>query len=289
MPTLFVSHGAPSMALEPNAATRFWQQVVKAMPRPRAVLAVSAHWDTARPTVSISAAPETIHDFYGFPEPLYRLRYEAPGAPDVACEAARLIDASGMGPVAKVERGLDHGAWVPLRYLYPEADIPVAQLAIQPRSGTRHHYAMGKALAPLAEQGVLILASGGMSHNLREWAMADPDAAPPSWLSEFTAWVRRALAAGDHEALIDYARRAPHPTRNHPSDEHFMPFFVALAAAGPAARAASGLHDVADRAIALDAFLLAEPADTTYRPSCSNAARHRYPAQAPETCETSRA
>lgn len=258
LPTLFLSHGAPSMALAANAATQFWQDIAAALPRPRAVLAVSAHWDTVEPAASVSAAPETIHDFYGFPEPLYRLRYATPGAPELAHEAARRIDAAGRGPVTLVERGLDHGAWVPLRFMYPAADVPVAQLAIQSRRGPPHHYALGKALTPLAAEGVLILASGGVSHNLREWVLADPDAAPPAWMSAFTAWLRQALEAGDHEAVLDYVRRAPHAARNHPTDEHFAPLFVALGAAGPRARITRGFHGAVDRTIALDAFVLSE-------------------------------
>lgn len=256
IPTVFVSHGAPSMALEANRTTAFWSKIANELPRPRAVLIASAHWDTEHPEASVAEKFETIHDFYGFPELLYRLRYDAPGAPDVARQAARLIETAGAGPVRLVERGLDHGAWVPLRFMYPSEDVPVAQLSIQPRRGPQHHYRVGRALAPLAAEGVLILASGGVSHNLREWVLADPDAGPPPWVSEFTSWLWQVLEAGDHDAAIDYARRAPHAKRNHPTDEHFLPLFVALGAAGPGARIARGLRGVADRTIALDAFLL---------------------------------
>lgn len=255
MPTLFLSHGSPMMALAECNTTRFFQTLGAELPRPRAILMVSAHWDTSQPAASISAQPETIHDFYGFPAPLYALRYAAPGAPDVARRAAQLIDDIGLGLTALGERGLDHGAWTPLRFMYPAHDIPVTQLAVQSSLGAKHHYAIGAALAPLTDEGVMIIGSGGISHNLREWRSVPPGA-PPAWLTEFVSWVRNTVAAGDHAALIDYARQAPHAARNHPTDEHFLPFFVALGAAGANARIARELKNETDRAIALDGYVL---------------------------------
>ena len=255
LPTLFLSHGSPMMALAECATTRFWQALGADLARPRAILAVSAHWDTQRPAASMATQPETIHDFYGFPQPLYELRYTAPGAPDVARRAAQLIDAAGLGPTALSERGLDHGAWAPLRFVYPRHDIPVAQLAVQSRLGPRHHYELGRALAPLADDGVMIFGSGGVSHNLREWGSVALGAPPPAWMAEFVAWVRNALEQGDHDALIEYAKQAPHGVRNHPTDEHFLPLFVALGAAGPGARITRELRGEADRAIALDSYV----------------------------------
>ena len=257
LPTLFLSHGSPMMALEACATTRFWQTLGETLLRPRAILMVSAHWDTTRPAASTATRPETIHDFYGFPSPLYELDYAAPGAPDVAQRAARLIDAAGIvttGPTALGERGLDHGAWAPLRFIYPAHDIPVTQLAVQSPLGPRHHYDIGRALAPLAEEGVMIIGSGGISHNLREWRSVEQGQAP-AWMSEFVAWVRNALVTGDHEALIDYIKLAPHAARNHPTDEHFLPLFVALGAAGANARITHELRGEADRAIALDGYV----------------------------------
>lgn len=256
LPTLFLSHGSPMMALAECATTRFWQTLGGELPRPRAILMVSAHWDTTRPAASTAVAPQTIHDFYGFPPPLYALDYLAPGAPDVARRAAQLIDAAGVttSPTALGERGLDHGAWAPLRFMYPLHDIPVTQLAVQSPLGPRHHYDMGRALAPLANEGVLIIGSGGISHNLREWRSVE-QGQPPAWMSEFVAWVRHALVNGEHEALIDYLKQAPHAARNHPTDEHFLPLFVALGAAGANARIARELRGEADRAIALDSYV----------------------------------
>lgn len=242
------------MALAECATTRFWQTLGAELPRPRAILMVSAHWDTARPAISTSARPETIHDFYGFPPALYQLRYAAPGAADLAQAAAHLLDAAGLGPTALGERGLDHGAWTPLRFMYPAGDIPVTQLALQSQRGPRHHYALGQALAPLAGEGVLITGSGGISHNLREMGSVPQGSPPPAWVSDFVRWVRAAIERKDHEALMDYAQQAPHAQRNHPTDEHLLPLFVALGAAGAQAQVTRELAGEADRAIALDCY-----------------------------------
>lgn len=255
LPTLFLSHGSPMMALAECNTTRFFTTLGAELPHPRAILMVSAHWDTARPAASISAQPETIHDFYGFPTPLYTLRYPAPGAPEVARRAAALIDDAGLGPTALGQRGLDHGAWTPLRFMYPAHDIPVTQLAVQSTLGAKHHYAIGRALAPLAAEGVMIVGSGGISHNLREWRGVPPGAAPV-WVTEFVAWVRQAIENRDHAALVDYVNQAPHATRNHPTDEHFLPLFVALGAAGANARIMHELKDETDRALSLDSYVL---------------------------------
>jgi 4,5-DOPA dioxygenase extradiol len=254
LPTLFLSHGSPMMALAECATTQFWRTLGAELPRPRAILAISAHWETVSPAASISAQPETIHDFYGFPAPLYQLNYPAPGAPDVAQRVAQLINAAGFGPTALETRGLDHGAWAPLRFMYPAHDIPVTQLAVQPRLGPKHHYDIGRALAPLSDEGVLILGSGGVSHNLREWGSV-ASGAPPSWMTEFVAWVHNALETRDHASLIDYVKQAPQGSRNHPTDEHFLPLFVALGAAGANTRITRELRGEADRAIALDGYV----------------------------------
>ena len=255
LPTLFLSHGSPMMALAECATTQYWRVLGLQLPRPRAILAVSAHWDSDQPATSISAQPETLHDFYGFPPPLYALRYAVPGAPDVAQRAAQLMDAAGLGPTALVDRGLDHGAWAPLRFLYPAHDIPVTQLALQSHRGPRYHYDMGRAIAPLADEGVMIIGSGGMSHNLREWRSV-AQGEPPAWMTDFVAWVRNAVTTGNHDALIDYVEAAPHGARNHPTDEHFLPLFVALGAAGANARITRELRGETDRAMSLDAYVL---------------------------------
>lgn len=230
LPSLFISHGAPTLALEPGEVGAFWHALAQSLPRPEAVLCVSAHWMTAMPLLGAAARPETIHDYYGFPEAMYRLSYPAPGAPSLAQRAVALLRETGIPAEAEPGYGLDHGAWVPLRSFYPEADMPVAQLSVQPRRDARWHQQLGAALAPLRGENVLILASGGATHNLREldWG----DGAPPSWAREFDEWLAATLAAGRSEELLDWERTAPHARRAHPSPEHFLPLFVALGAAG---------------------------------------------------------
>lgn len=234
LPSLFLSHGSPMMALDPGATGDFWAELGRSLPRPAAVLAVSAHWMTAVPALSRAQRPETIHDFYGFPEPLYRLRYDPPGAPALADRAAALLQDAGLAPALDPVRGLDHGAWVPLRSIYPAADVPVTQLSIQPRHDARWHFKLGEALAPLRQENVLILASGGAVHNLRD--LSREGGATPDWAQAFDDWLAEKLAAGDTEALLDW-EQAPAARRAHPSEDHFLPIFVAMGAAGRGVRA----------------------------------------------------
>lgn len=228
-PALFVSHGSPMLAVEDGAAHRFLRSWGRDAPRPEAILVVSAHWETAVPTVSAAARPETIHDFGPFAPELFRMRYPAPGAPDLAARAAALLRGAGL-PAASAERGLDHGAWVPLSLMLPEADVPTTQLSIQPGRGPAHHHAVGRALRPLRDEGVLILASGALTHNLYAFRGNDADEEAPDWVRAFGDWVADAVARGRTEDLLDYRRRAPFAAENHPTDEHLLPLFVALGA-----------------------------------------------------------
>jgi 4,5-DOPA dioxygenase extradiol len=231
LPTVFVSHGAPTLPLTPAPARDFLAGYGAALGRPSAILAVSAHWETEGPVLDAAEAPETIHDFYGFPRALYEMRYAAPGAPTLARRAAELLGHAGM-PARLERRGLDHGAWVPLLLMYPEADIPVVQLSLQTHLGAAHQRRVGEALQPLREDGVLILGSGSATHNLGEFRGAGIDAPAPDWVTGFADWLAKTVEAGDDEALLDYRRAAPHAARNHPSEEHFLPIFTALGAAG---------------------------------------------------------
>lgn len=231
MPVLFVSHGAPTLPLEPGATGAAWQQLGAQLSRPSAILVVSAHWGTRIPTVSLAIQPETIHDFSGFPEALYKLRYSAPGAPKMAQAAALALQRAGIPVQVDETHGLDHGAWVPLSFLFPQADIPVAQLSMQPEQNPAWHVALGRALRPLREQGVLIVCSGAITHNLRAAFKHQPGEPAPDWVTEFCDWVAAKIAAGDLPALIEYRSRAPHAVQNHPTDEHLLPLFVALGAA----------------------------------------------------------
>ena len=239
LPAVFLSHGAPTLAVEETDETRAWTALAGQLPRPRAILAVSAHWDTDSPMVSTAAKPATIHDFSGFPAELYAQRYAASGAPALAARVMTLLGPAGLTCAADPARGLDHGAWVPLKWMYPAADIPVTQLSVQSRRGARHHYELGKALAPLRDEGVLVLASGGIVHNLREiqWQASEPVA----WAKSFNDWMAARVAAGAVDELLDYRELAPSASRSHPTDEHLEPFFVALGAGGlPAKRLALG-------------------------------------------------
>jgi 4,5-DOPA dioxygenase extradiol len=240
MPTLFISHGAPTLAIEKSPAHQFLLELGKSLPRPKAILIASAHWESlGDPAVSLAQQPETIHDFGGFPEALYAIQYPAQGAPEVAAHAADLMGHAGFAVKRSPSRGLDHGAWVPLRLLYPDATIPVAQISVVrgATQTTATHEQMGKALAPLREDGVLIIGSGSMTHNLYEFRGDSINAEVPEWVSGFDEWMKTQLDNNQREALRNYRARAPFATRNHPSEEHLLPLFVAMGAAGDAAKA----------------------------------------------------
>jgi len=230
LPSLFLAHGSPMLALEGGA----WGEAVAALggrlPRPRAILVCSAHWESPGAfRLSSAAAPGVMHDFGGFPEILYTLDYPSPGSPGLAAEAAGLLHAAGLEAALDAQRPLDHGAWVPLRYLVPKADIPVVQLSL-PRPRTPEMLlAAGRALAPLRDQGVLILGSGGVVHNLRRLDWADATG-PQPWAQAFQAWAGARLAAGDAAGLADW-QEAPGAAESVPTTEHLDPLFVALGAA----------------------------------------------------------
>jgi 4,5-DOPA dioxygenase extradiol len=234
LPSLFLSHGAPTLSLDPGETGEFWRRLAGELPRPQAVLCISAHWMTEEPAASAPQRNDTIHDFYGFPAPLYQLRYPAPGAPALAERVGALLREAKIPSAIDRARGLDHGAWVPLRLMYPEADIPTIQLSIQPYRDAAWHHRLGAALAPLRSEGVLVLASGGAVHNLRGLAWEGGPA--PDWARQFDDWLAAALAEGREAELLDWTRRAPHAREAQPTPDHFLPLFVALGAAGKGAR-----------------------------------------------------
>lgn len=236
LPALFVSHGAPTLILDEVPARQFLQDYGATLPRPQAILVISAHWETAGPALTASARPDTIHDFFGFPPALYELRYPAPGAPTLATQIAGRLTAAGYAVTLDPERGLDHGAWVPLKLLFPDADIPVLQLGLPSQYSPAELVALGQALAPLRAEGVLIIGSGSVTHNLAAFGRHQLNDAPPDWVSAFADWLTRAIEDGRTQDLLDYRHHAPHAVRNHPTEEHFLPLFVALGAAGAQAR-----------------------------------------------------
>ncbi len=232
-PALFVSHGAPTLALEPGPTRGFLAQLGAGLGRPKAILVVSAHWETAAPAISTAPQPETIHDFYGFPEALYRMRYPVPGATALGQQALQLLSAAGLDAAAVPDRGLDHGAWVPLLLMYPDAGIPVAQVAVQTRLGPAHHFKLGEALRPLRDEGVLIIGSGSATHNLGEFRNHRYDSPPPDWVSAFNEWLDEAVREMRTADLLEYRRLAPQAVRNHPTEEHLLPLFAAYGAGTP--------------------------------------------------------
>jgi 4,5-DOPA dioxygenase extradiol len=258
---LYLSHGSPMTALEPREAGAFWQAlgpaVVTASGRPRAILAISAHSLAREPVLMAAAQHATVHDFSGFPEPLYRLRYDAPGAPDLAPRVAELIAAAGLPVHVSPDGGLDHGIWAPLRFLWPAADFPVLPMAFPPDWSPAQLFALGQALAPLADEGVLVYGSGSLTHNLRlvfVGARPPVDAPEIAESAAFRAWFAERAAAADWPALLDYRRQAPHGVLMHPTDEHLLPFYVA-AGAGGAAQPARRVHaSLTYGCLAMDAY-----------------------------------
>jgi 4,5-DOPA dioxygenase extradiol len=251
-PSLFVSHGAPTMATEPSQAREFLRAFgLSLRPLPRAILVVSAHWTTDGHYVGTAKQPRTIHDFGDFGPALAAMRYEPPGAPDVARAALVQLHDAGFEVGHDPERGLDHGAWVPLSLLRPQADIPVATLSIDPRRDAAYHLRLGQALHPLRRDGVMILASGSLTHDLRSVVWGDPGAPTDEQAASFAEWIHARVEHDDRAALLDWQTRAPYAARNHPTPEHFLPFFVAAGAGHAGNRIhSSGTYG----ALAMDAY-----------------------------------
>jgi 4,5-DOPA dioxygenase extradiol len=228
MPVLFVSHGAPTLPFDEVPARRFLIELARKVPKPKAILIVSAHWETADPSLNAGSNLATIHDFYGFPKALYELTYDAPGSPELAERAAALLREAGYTPKLDAERGRDHGAWVPLLLAWPAAEIPVIQLSLLRGKSTHAHVALGKALAPLRDEGVLIIGSGGAVHNLRQ--VSWDGGRTPRWASDFQDWMDEQLGAGNVDALLAYRSMIDSAQMAHPTEDHLMPLYVALGA-----------------------------------------------------------
>lgn len=231
MPVVFVSHGAPDALLKAPDTVAAWRELSRQIPKPTGIVVVSAHWESRQPTASLAVAPETIYDFSGFSPELYRMKYPAPGAPELAKRATSLLSSGGRQVDLSPNRGLDHGAWVPLSVMFPNADIPVTQLSLIRNGTASTHFEIGKLLAPLRDEGILILTSGAITHNFGwlDWH-SNKDNPPFPKAKTFADWVTKELADRDVTALLDY-RAAPYGAESHPTEEHFMPLFVALGAA----------------------------------------------------------
>jgi 4,5-DOPA dioxygenase extradiol len=254
LPSLYISHGSPMTALQPGLVGVRLAELAASLLRPRAIVMASAHWLGRRPLVGSAARLQTIHDFGGFPPPLYDIEYPAPGDPTLAQQVYRLLEQAGLHPHLDAQRGLDHGAWVPLRLLYPQADIPVVPLSIQPELGPAHQFALGRALAPLREQGVLLIGSGSITHNLHEMRnYAEGKQAP--YVRPFIDWIEQRLRSDDLPALLDYRRQAPYAERAHPTDEHLLPLYFAMGAAGGTALGAQRIDAGIDMgSLAMDIY-----------------------------------
>ena len=253
--SLFVPHGAPTFALRPGAAGAALSALAKSLPQPRAIIMVSAHWETSIPTVGTADRLGTIHDFHGFPDALYALRYPASGCREAAGEVMQALAAAGFTVAEDAQRGLDHGAWVPLRLMFPDADVPVIPLSIQHGASAAHHFRLGQALAPLAANGFLVIASGNLTHNLRDYQVAARNGGQtPAYVREFADWMAGHMATQDTAALLDYRHQAPGAVQAHPSEEHLMPLYVALGAGGEQADVSRFHAGIDDYVLAMDAF-----------------------------------
>lgn len=235
LPTVFISHGAPTLILEDIPARNFLKELGKKYREVKAVLCISAHWMTINPTVNVVEKHDTIHDFYGFPSELYQLNYPASGEVELAKKTAGLINDIGSSCEIDHTRGLDHGAWVPMMLMFPEAEVPVFQLSIQQHMEPKKHHALGKAIESLRHEGVLILGSGGAVHPLG-YAPLRPGAETDQWALDFDSWLTKSVEQGDDNAIKNYSKVSPYPERAHPTPDHFMPLLISMGAAGEGAK-----------------------------------------------------
>lgn len=242
-------------AIRPGTAGEALSALAKELARPRAVLVISPHWETQVATVGTAGQLETIHDFGGFDPALDAIQYPAQGSPQGAKQVVAVLEATGLPVRTDAQRGLDHGAWVSLRHLFPQADVPVVPLSIQHHGGPQHAYRIGQALAPLTAQGWLIVATGNITHNLHDWQQAEIGASIDcSYAQRFSDWVHGQLISGDTEALLDYRRRQSDALRAQPRDEHLLPLFTALGAARAGAKVRAIHRGITDHVLAMDSY-----------------------------------
>jgi len=256
-PTLFLSHGAPTLLLDDCPTSEFLRAFGPTLERPRAILMISAHWEAGESRLLGASRPDTLHDFYGFPPALYAMRYPAPGATALIETLQETLTAAGFKVLIDDARGYDHGVWVPLKLMFPAADIPIAQVSINPDQSPLHHWRLGRALGMLRNQGVLVVGSGSITHNLGDFRSnrAGSDTPVMPYAQEFVEWFDEALTAQATDRLLAYRTQAPHAARAHPTDEHLLPLFVALGAAGVAWTATRIHQGFMYGAIGMDAYL----------------------------------
>lgn len=239
MPSIFISHGSPTIVIDDHPARDYLKGLSKTVPTPKAIVIVSAHFETHGVAVVTDPNPEMIYDFGGFPQELYEMVYPAPGSPEVAEQVYALLEKAGLEPSRVAKRGFDHGSWTPMKIAFPDADIPIVQVSVDPDRDASWHYALGRALAPLREEGILLIGSGHITHNLRALfpvlrGRAEADEQLIEHVNAFTGWFAEQFEAGNREALLDWRNRAPFAFENHPTDEHLMPIFFAFGAGGEA-------------------------------------------------------
>lgn len=253
-PSIFLSHGSPMLALEDAPTTHFLRGLAADLPRPKAIVIVSAHFETDIVTVTGGQKLETIYDFGGFPAELYQLKYPASGDIEISQHVVSILADAGINANIDNSRGLDHGAWNPLLLMYPDADIPVIAVSIQPHKDAAWHYKVGQALSSLTDENILVIGTGNLTHNLREAFRGKNYEQTPEWVSAFAQWVEDRLKANDIESLLKWETLAPYAHQNHPTADHFLPFFVALGAGGKKLHAEKLHDDVALNVLAMDAY-----------------------------------
>lgn len=252
LPSLFLSHGAPDLLLGDSLARRFLTELGQAIPRPAAILVISAHWETATVMVTGGSAPPTIRDFAGFPDELYRREYHAPGSPALAYRVVELLRSESIAASVDSARGLDHGVWIPLSLAYPDADIPIVQLSLQQKRSAKNQLKLGRALRVLRSENVLVIGSGGLTHDLPAWRSGV--GATPSYVTRFADWIHDALMDGAIGRLLSFRDEAPEAQRNHPTDEHIMPLFIAMGAGGEPLTAKRLHHGVMHAVLRMDVY-----------------------------------
>lgn len=261
-PSIFISHGAPTLLIEDSPARRYLVGLGKQFGTPKAILVISAHHLSRGDGVAVTSgvAPKTVYDFSGFPEALYQITYPAPGDPKLALLTIDRLKTAGFTAVTDPKRGFDHGAWVPLHLMYPDADIPAIQISINMQKSPQWHYDLGRALAPLRREGILIIGSGGATHNLRAFFKGEYelDAESPDWVTTFADWLSERIEAGDVPAVLDAVESGPDGHRNHPTMDHILPLFVAMGAGGEKVKGIRLHKSSTYGVLAMDAYAFSE-------------------------------